>query len=210
MEEMKLLPIPGLSGYRVCVEELEAYKYKYGNLIKITPRTKYKIVSVQNDGATLTTTIYRMAYCAKNGIDITKLPSNVCISLRNGVLTALTRQEIVNDRFVTNSAKKRYEEVWKKNIELIDKFYNGDTQPLLEELKRVESNVSWWFIDTYGLSKERAEICSAYGVNRYLDRIAAGFPSPHFFSSVKRYALSENNRMAKNRSFADNMNVIDL
>lgn len=50
---MKLLPIPGLSGYRICVEELEAYKYKYGNLIKITPRTKYKIVSVQNDGATL-------------------------------------------------------------------------------------------------------------------------------------------------------------
>lgn len=207
---MKLLPIPGLSGYRVCVEELEGYKYRYGNLIKLRPRTKYKIVSVQNDGATLTTTIYRMAYCAKNNIDITKLPSDICISLRNGMLTALTRQDIVNDRFVTNSAKKAYQDVWKKNIGLIDRFYNGDTQPLLEELKKVENSVSWWFRDTYGLSLERAEICAAYGVNRYLDKIAMGFPSPHFFSSVKRYALSENNRMAKNRSFIDNMDVIDL
>ena len=207
---MKLLPILGLSGYRVCVEDLEGYRYKYGNLLKLKPRTKYKIVSVQNNGTTLTTTIFRMAYCAKNNIDITKLPSDICISLRNGELTALTRREIVNDRYVTNSAKKAYQQVWKKNIELIDKFYCGDTQPLLEELKKVEKSVAWWFVDTYGLSMERAEICSAYGVNCYLDRISKGFPSPAFFSSVKRYALSENNRMAKNRSFIDNMDVIDL
>lgn len=174
------------------------------------PRTKYLVLSCQNDGFTLTTTVYRMAYCAKNNIDITKLPSDICISLRNGILTALTRKDIVNDRFVTNSAKKAYQEVWKKNIELIDKFYEGDTEPLLQELSKVEKRVAWWFVDTYGLSMERAEICSAYGVNRYLDRLSAGFPSPCFFSSVKRYALRENNKMAKNKPFIDNFEVIDL
>ena len=206
---MKLLPIPGAPGYRIDCENQVAYRLQ-GWLRKINDRTKYKVIHIMIDGQPYTTTIYRMMYCAQLGIDITKIPKGTCISMRGGVVTAVTRQEIQNKRYITIKTRRANLEKWKRNTELISKYYEGNTQPLLTELQDIEKHVKHWFINTYGMCEERAEIVSAYGVNKFMDRLAEGIPSPYIMGSVIRYGRGENARLSKQREYVDNMKVIEL
>lgn len=204
---MKLLPIPGASGYRVDCENQNVYRF-CGYLKLIKPRTKYKILTINTAGKTVSTTVYRMMYCAKNKIDITKIPSDVCVCMSNGSLSVRTRSETARDRNTSSKSRHGNIEQWRHNTELINKYYNGDTEPLLNDLQNIEKLVCNWFVNTYGLCRERAEIVSAYGVGCYLDRLADGFPSPFIFGSVLRYARGENMRIRKAKEFKDNMQVI--
>lgn len=206
---MKLLPIPGAPGYRIDCENQIAYQLK-GYLKKINDRTKYKVVHLVIDGLSYSTTIFRMMYCAQHDIDITKLPKGTCIAMRGGVATAVSRQEIQNKRYITIKTRRANLEKWKRNTELINQYYDGNTLPLLSELHDIEKHVTHWFINVYGMCEERAEIISAYGVNKYMDRLAEGFPSPYIMGSVIKYARGENKRIGKQRKFNDNMQVIEL
>lgn len=205
---MKLQPIPGAPGYRIDCENQIAYRLN-GFLKKINDRTKYKVVSLRIDGETHVTTIYRMMYCAQHGIDITKIPKDVCIAMRNGLVTAVSRNEIQKKRFITIRTRQKNMEQWKRNTDLISQFYDGNTKPLLDELQDIEKAVKFWFISTYGLSIERAEIVAAYGVNKFLDRLADGFPSPYIMGCVIRYGRGENARLSKQRKYIDNMEIIE-
>ena len=205
---MKLLPVPGAPGYRIDCENQVAYKFN-GYLKKISDRTKYKVVNLHIDGQQHVTTIFRMMYCAMHGIDITKIPKDVCIGIRNGVVTVVTRKEATEKRF-HNIRRRQDLDKYMRNTELIKLYYNGDTQPMLDELQKIEKYVKFHFINTYGLSEERAEIVAAYGVNRYLDRLAEGLPNPYIMGCVIRYGRGENNRLSKQRTFIDNMQVIEL
>lgn len=206
---MKLLPIPGAPGYRVDCENQIAYRFN-GYLKKINGRTKYGVVNIQVDGQKYVTTVFRMMYCAQHGIDITKIPKGVNISMRNGIVEVLSRDDINRKRFTTIRTRQKQMEQWKRNTELINRYYDGNTKPMLDELQKVEKSVKYWFIDTYGLCEERAEIVAAYGVNRYLDRLAKGFPSPYIMGSVIRYGRGENARLARQNDFIDNMQVIEV
>ena len=208
-EIMKLLPIPGAPGYRVDCENQVAYRLK-GYLWRINDRTKYKKVTLRIDGQPFVTTVYRMMYCAQNGIDITKLPKGTCIALRNGIVTAMTRKECGDKKFITIRQRQKSLEQWKRNTALIDSYYNGDTEPLLKELQQIEKAVTRWFTYTYGLSEQRAEIVAAYGVNRYMDRLADGFPSPYIMGSVIRHGRAENKRLAQQRECIDIGEVIEF
>ena len=201
---MTLLPIPGAPGYRIDCENQVAYQFK-GFLKKINARTKYKTVSLYIGGQTFVTTIYRMMWCAQHGADITRLPKGVNISMRNNVVTAISKSEVQNKRRMTRQANK---ERWQRSADLISKYYNGDVQPLLDELQSVEQSAKRWFMSTYGLSEDRAEICAAYGVNRYLDMLKEGFPSTYIMNSVIHYGRSENNRIRKESALVDDMQAI--
>lgn len=207
---MKLLPIPGAPGYRVDCENQVAYKFTGRDLRQLKDRTAYKQVSVCIDGQPFRTTVYRLMYCAQHNIDITKIPAGTCIGLRNGLAQVVDRTDINNKKFITQKSMRLNVEKWKSNYEKINKYYNGDTQPLLDELHNIELKVKWWFINTYGLSEERAEIVSAYGVNKFLDRLAEGSPSPYIFGSVLKYGRGENKRISKQRHYIDDMKVIEL
>ena len=207
---MKLMPIPGLPGYRVDCENQEAYQLKYGILKQVKQRTKYKIVNVSSGDFQTSTTIYRMMYCAQRGIDITKIPPGTYIGMRHGVAMVISSEEAQHNRYTTHRCRDRNLEKWKRNTDLISKFYAGDKEPLLEELKDIEKRVKNHFIWTYGLCEERAEIVAAYGVNRYLDRLADGFPSPYIIGSVIRYARGENARIRKQKTYNDDMKVIEI
>ena len=91
---MKLLPIPGAPGYRVDCENQQAYSMKRGILRPIKFRTKYKKAGLTIDGKSYGTTIWRMMYCAQNGIDITTIPSDICISVNNGTLIVMDRSQV--------------------------------------------------------------------------------------------------------------------
>ena len=207
---MKLLPIPGLPGYRIDIENQVAYNVKGGYIKPIKARTKYKCINVNVDGFTMGQTVYRLMYCAQNNVDITKLPKDTCIAMRNGVAMVTSREEMNHERFTSKKTQKTNFEKWKRNTDLLTKYYQGDTGPLLEELKSIEKYVAWFFHDTYGLCKERAEIVAAYGVNRYLDKVSDGFPSPYIVGSVIRFARGENNRIRKAKTYIDNMKPIEL
>ena len=206
---MRLLPIPGAPGYRIDCENQVAYRL-CGYLKPLKDRTIYKKVGIMIDGHKVMTTIYRLMYCAQHNIDIMKIPSGTCIAMRNGLAQVVDRTEANNKKFITDKTKRLNVEKWKRNIEKIGKYYDGDTQPLLDELHDIELKVKWWFINTYGLSEERAEIVSAYGVNKFLDRLADGSPSPYIFGSVLKYGRGENARIARQRRYIDNMNVIEI
>ena len=91
---MKLLPVPGAPGYRVDTENRQAYSMKRGILRPIKFRTKYKTAVLTINGKAYGTTIWRMMYCVQNAIDITKIPSDLCINLTNGILTVASRSDI--------------------------------------------------------------------------------------------------------------------
>ena len=207
---MKLLPIPGVPGYRVDCENQVAYKFTGRDLRKLSCRTAYKVVSVMVDGQAVVTTVYRLMYCAQHGIDLTKIPKGICIAMRNGIATVVTRQEVQAKRFITIRTRQKNMEQWKRNTDLISQYYDGNTEPLLKELQDIEKKVKYWFISTYGLSEERAEIVSAYGVNKFMDRLADGFPSPYIMGCVIRYGSGENARISKQRTYIDDMKVIEL
>lgn len=207
---MKLLPIPGAPGYRVDCENQVAYKFTGRDLRKLSDRTAYKVVSVVVDGQAVVTTVYRLMYCAQHGIDLTKIPKGVCIAMRNGIATVVTRQEVQAKRFITIRTRQKNMEQWKRNTDLISQYYDGNTEPLLKELQGIEKAVKYWFIYTYGLSEERAEIVSAYGVNKFMDRLADGFPSPYIMGCVIRYGRGENKRISRQRTYIDDMKVIEL
>ena len=204
---MKLLPIPGAPGYRIDCENQVAYRVN-GYLWKVNSRTKYKVINLYVNGKEIVTTVFRLMYCAQNGIDITKIPKGVVIAMRNGKATAITRQEVARKRSITIRTMKRKKETWQRNTNLINQFFNGNKKPLLSELQNIEKSVKFWFIETYGLNAERAEIVAAYGVNRYLERLRDGCPSPFIFGSVVRYGRGENARISKQRDFTDDMQTI--
>ena len=207
---MKLLPIPGAPGYRVDCENQVAYVIRRGYLKPLKTRTKYKVINVNINGYNTGQTIYRLMYCAQNNIDITKLPKGTCIAFRHGVAMVTSREEINHNRFTSKKTQKKNLEKWKRNTDLINKWYDGNTAPLLEELEKIEKYVRFWFHDTYGLSWERSEICAAYGVNKFLDKLADGFPSTCIVGSVIKFARGENNRIKKQMRFNDDMKVIEI
>ena len=99
-----LLPIPGAPGYRIDLDKQQAYSLKRGCIRPMKPRTKYKCVSLSVDGTVIGSTIYRMMYCAQHGIDINRLPSDVCFSMENGVVVPMTREQVVEK---TNRARQK-------------------------------------------------------------------------------------------------------
>ena len=206
---MRLLPIPGAPGYRVDCENQEVYNIKK-SIKKLKTRTVYKSLNLRIDGHAIPTTVFRLMYCAQNGIDVTKIPPHTCIGLYNGVATVVSRTELQKKRHITIKERNKNLEKWRVNYDLIIKYYKGNTLPLLNALKKVEIKVKLWYIERYGLSNERAEIVAAYGVNKYLDRLAEGCPTPYIFSSVLRHARTENKRMSYQRHYIDDMEVIEL
>ena len=206
---MKLLPIPGAPGYRVDCENQEVYNIKK-SIKRLKARTVYKSLNLRIDGHIIPTTVFRLMYCAQNGIDVTKIPPHTCIGLYNGIATVVSRTELQRKRYITIKERNKNLEKWQRNYDVIIKYYKGDTLPLLNALKKIEMKVKWWYIERYGLSKERAEIVAAYGVNKYLDRLEDGHPSPYIFSSVLKYARTENKRMSYQYHYNDDMKVIEL
>lgn len=203
---MKLLSIPNIPNYQVDVENGVVYTMKYGRLKEVKTRTKYKSFTIKVNGKTIGTTLYRMMYCAINHLDLTKIPSDICISMEHGKLVVLDRSTVVKK---TNDARKRNAERMeriKANMKLIELYYAGDVQPILDYLHCVEKSLVWHFIETYGLCQERAEIIVANAVNKYLDKLKDGVSSFAIRASVMRFAKGENAKIIKQSEFNNNIN----
>jgi hypothetical protein len=207
---MKLLSIPNIPNYQVDVENGVVYMMRYGRLKEVKTRTKYKSFTIKVNRRTIGTTLYRMMYCAINQIELTKIPSGICISMENGKLVVLDRSMVIKK---TNDARKRNTERMeriKANMKLIERYYDGDVQPILDYLHRVEKSIVFHFIDVYGLCQERAEIIVANAVNKYLDKLKDGVSSFAIRASVMRYAKGENAKIIRQCEFNDNINHGEL
>ena len=192
------------------MENRQAYSMKRGILRPIMFRTKYQSATLTINGKAYGTTIWRMMYCAQNGIDITKIPSDLCINLTNGILTVNSRSDI---HLKAEKAKKMAAptmERIEKNMKLIRQFYDGEVQPLIEYLNTVEQSVVQHYIFIYGFSKERADLIVGIAVNKYLDRLRDGYPTPYIKGTIYRYARKENIIITQQREFFDNMQPIEL
>lgn len=202
---MKLLSVPNMPNYQVDVENAVVYTMKYGRLKEVKMRTKYKSFTIKVNGQTFGTTLYRMMYGAINRIDITKIPTELCISMENGKLVVLDRSMVLKK---SNAARKRNEErieQIKTNMKLIEGYYNGDVHPLLQKLQEVEKSLVFHFIDVYGLCQERAEIIVANAVNKYLDKLKEGVSSIAIRASVMRYAKGESAKIIRQCEFNDSL-----
>lgn len=207
---MKILSIPNIPNYQVDVENGVVYTMRYGRLKEVKMRTKYKSFTIKVNGKTIGTTLYRMMYCAINHLDLTKIPSDICISMEHGKLVVLDRSMVLKK---SNAARKRNEERMeqiKANMKLIENYYNGDVKPILDYLHKIEKSLVFHFIDVYGLCQERAEIIVANAVNKYLDKLKDGVSSFAIRASVMRFAKSENAKMIRQSEFNNNHNYGEL
>ena len=207
---MKLLSIPNIPNYQVDVENGVVYTMRYGRLKEVKMRTKYKSFTINVNGHIIGTTLYRMMYCAINHLDLMKIPSDICISMENGKLVVLDRSMVLKK---SNAARKRNEERMeqiKANMKLIENYYNGDVQPILDYLHKVEKSLVFHFIDVYGLCQERAEIVVANAVNKYLDKLKEGVSSFAIRASVMRLAKGENAKIIRQSEFNNNINYGEL
>lgn len=196
---MNLLSCPNIPKYYVDVENGVVYVLKYGRLKEVKTRTKYKSFTIQVKGQTIGMTTYRMMYCAINHIDPTKIPSELCISMENGKLVVLDRSMVMKK---ANAARKKNTEritQIKKNMMMIEGYYSGDTQPILDYLHKIEESLTAHFVWVYGLSQERSEIVVGNAVNKYLDKLKNGDASFAIRASVMRHAKGENNKFHKQR-----------
>ena len=207
---MKLLPVPGAPGYRVDCENQQAYSMKRGILRPINFRTKYKKAVLTIDRQSYGTTIWRMMYCAQNGIDITKIPSDICISVNNGTLTVMDRSQVKQKSDKARKIAQPKIDRLQANIDIIQQYYKGETKPMLAYLHKAEKQVIDHYIFTYGFSKERAEIVVGVAVNKYLDRLRDGYPTPHIKGAIFRYARNESNRLMLQRELFDNTQPIEI
>lgn len=207
---MKLIPVPGAPGYRVDLEHQQAYSMKRGILRPINFRTKYKKAVLTIDQKAYGTTIWRMMYCAQNGIDITKIPSDICISLANGKLIVMDRSQVKRKSDEGRKLAQPQIDRLQSNLDIIQQFYKGETKPMLAYLQKVEKEVTEHYIFTYGFSQERAEIVVGVAVNKFLDRLRDGYPTPHIKGAVFRYARNENNRLRLQCELFDNTQTIEI
>ena len=194
---MELLTVPGVPNYRVDVENGVVYKLAYGRLIEVNMRSKYKSFTMQVGGRTVGTTLYRMMYCAINQIELTKIPSDICISMEDGRLVVQDRSMV---RAKAEVAKKRtaerLEQV-KANMDLIERYYKGDVEPMLDYLGKVEKALVFHFMDVKGICRVRSEIIVGNAVNLYLDKLKEGVASFSVKKSVMSLAYSENKKMTR-------------
>lgn len=206
----QLLPIIGAPYYRVDIENKVAYSMRNGILNPMKFRTKYMTSTLHIDGKIIGTTLYRMMYCAQNHIDITKIPSDICISMRGGKLQVMDRSGVNRNDSRTRERKEHQLERAKKNLELIQKYYAGDVSPLLRYLKRIEDDVTNEYMFMYGLCKERAQIVSGNAINQYLDELKRGTASFYIKTYIFKIARRHNANIRRNRVFIDNMEVIEI
>ena len=194
---MELLTVPGVPNYRVDVENGVVYKMAYGRLMEVNMRSKYKSFTIQVDGRTVGTSLYRMMYCAINQIELTKIPSDICISMEDGRLVVQDRSMV---RAKAEAAKKRaaerLEQV-KSNMELIERYYKGDVEPMLDYLDKVEKALVLHFMDVRGICRARSEIIVGNAVNLYLDELKDGVASISVKKSVMSLAYSENKKLSR-------------
>lgn len=194
---MELLTVPGVPNYRVDVENGVVYKMAYGRLMEVNMRSKYKSFTIQVGGRTVGTTLYRMMYCAINQIELTKIPSDICISMEDGRLVVQDRGMV---RAKTEVAKKRtaerLEQV-KASMDLIERYHKGDVEPMLDYLGKVEKALVLHFMDVRGICRARSEIIVGNAVNLYLDELKEGVASFSIKKSVMSLAYSENEKMKR-------------
>lgn len=193
---MELLTVPGVPSYRVDVDNSVVYKMAYGRLKEVKMRTKYKSFTLQVRGRTVGTTLYRMMYCAINQIELTKIPSDICISMEDGKLVVQDRRMV---RMRTEAAKKRTKEKMervKSDMDLIERYYRGDVEPMLVYLGKVEKSLTYHFIEVKGICRDRAEIIVGNAVNKYLDKLRDGVDSFRIRSSIMGLAYHENKRIS--------------
>lgn len=104
MSDMELKPLPGTDGYFVDCKRQEAYSFRNGMLRKLKARTKYKKISLKLDGKTVGSTIYRMIYSAQHGIDLRRIPSDLCVTMTGGGWLWLTARRSRRSRHVNDVA----------------------------------------------------------------------------------------------------------
>lgn len=193
---MELLSVPRVPNYKVDVDNGVVYKMSYGRLKEVKMRTKYKSFTIQVRGRTVGTTLYRMMYCAINQIELTKIPSDICISMEDGKLVVQDRRMV---RMKTEAAKKRTMEKMervKSDMDLIEMYYRGDVEPMLVYLGKVEKSLTYHFIEVKGICRDRAEIIVGNAVNKYLDKLKDGVDSFRIRSSIMGLAYHENKRIS--------------
>ena len=193
---MELLTVPGVPNYRVDVENGVVYKMAYGRLKEVKMRTKYKSFTLQVRGRTVGTTLYRMMYCAINQIELTKIPPDICISMEDGKLVVQDRRMV---RMKTEVAKKRTKEKMERvklDMDLIERYYRGDVEPMLVYLGKVEKSLTYHFIEVKGICRDRAEIIVGNAVNKYLDKLRDGVDSFRIRSSIMGLAYHENKKIS--------------
>ena len=203
MKEFELKQVAGTKCYFVDCERQEAYSFRNGMLRKLKARTKYKKISLKLDGKTVGSTVYRMIYSAQHGIDLRRIPSDLCVTMTGGGFALVDRSKVTEKSARERWGGQKSYDITKKCIRMIDQFYEGETLPLLTYLHKVEQSITAKFVFEHGLSEERAQIVAAYGVDRFLDNLKAGCPTPHIFTRVLRYAKGENHRISKTNSIID-------
>ena len=195
-----LVPIKGAPGYRIDMENEKVYSYRNGNLKELAVRTIYKSLTLRIDGKPVGSTVYRLMYAVQNDLDLLKIPEGLCIGKdADGNIRASVRAQL---------AQRALDARWKKrpqfadlcsDIKLIEDYYNGSTDKLLEKLHKIEKKVKNSYMFMHGYCEEKADIISSMAVDSYLDSLANGKPSIYILYSIFRYARFHSYRLHRLR-----------
>ena len=173
--EKILRAVPGLKNFLCDTENMVVYSHKRGVIRPMMPRGLSKSLSLYDCGKTYVTTLYRVVYCTRNEIDVTKIPSNFCFSFDGKDIRVCERSDIAKLSAETKKKERRLSlEQAEKEFAMIKKYIKGNRNPLLYKMSEIRKEVSLMLRNRFGLTEERSDMYAELGVASVIDRIDRG------------------------------------
>lgn len=219
---MELKKIPGAPGYYVDCDNYEIYKFNGRDIRKLTLKPSGKTTNIQINGRPVGTSAYRCAFAAMHGIDITKIPTEYCISHDGQKVVVHTRSTLKKASLAAKAKSKEAEiernyKTLKRNWGMIDKYINGNHEPLETYLEELQLEVFRYYHYRLGFCEERSDIIAGGAINEFQAMIDRGDVDCHIrrrvfsFAVHMRYATTANKlRQSDAAIFPEEIEIPDI
>lgn len=216
-QEGKRIPLKGLTNYSIDVDRRELYG-KSGQVRKGEKAcnvTKYRL---QQDGVKYTISWPRMAYAALNGIDVTKIPSDLVVYEHDGEYVLSYRGDFIScyhsqqrterRKFISNTLNKR-----KREIEILQRYYSTNDTAELVTYATTDcfDYLLRYVLKQRGCTIDRARDIVLEATEQFLQRVTEEdtpvISISHHIKGLCAHVMKEHR---KNMEYNDNLKIIGL
>lgn len=187
-----LTSVPGMPFIMVDLDNMEAYSCKKGYLRKLKPSNFFGKLTIHTVGSEVVgTTIYRLAYCAQKGIDHSKIPSNFCISYKDGAFCVREKKDITKEATKASVENRKISaDEALKTIILIKESISDPVKKheLLMTVQSYRPKIKKYLRYTFGFSYERCEMFAEMAEEKLMNKLDQEYPVLSLFHYLKKTA----------------------
>lgn len=184
---MELKIIPEFPYLRIDLETLTVYNVRH-TIRALKPRGKYKSLTLTDmSGKTVGTTIYRLAWCAKNGIPHSKIPTDYCFcSDGRGGVKIKTRSEVNSHPTVTKQKLTEFQTI----INHVSLYLSCENlQPLLDDVNIKAERIKKKLIYEKGYCEAKADMAVTAAQEEYFSLLHKGYIEPNILRFISGHSL---------------------